>query len=449
MEEKEILNEFLKKLKFLDKLNQEEKNTLERLLAIKFREFRNLADALDEVEERHKKLLDSTPHAVAIHCEGKLMYVNNAAVKLFKEENAENMLGKDIFSFVHKEYHETVRDRIKMQEKGESVPLIEEKFIDKNGNVLDVEVASSPVTYKGKKAFQAVFRDISQKKETEISLKETRELYKNLFQNSRDAIYISTIDGKFIDFNDAMPLMLGYEREELQNIDIKNLYVKAEDRENFKKLIKERGFVSKYEVELKKKDGTKIIAELTSQVVRNFKGKAIGYQGIIRDITEYKEAERKLRESEEKNRSILEAIPDLIFYFDKDGKFLSFKTSNLEELLVSPEEFIGKNAKEVLPPFLADMTIGKIKKTLGTKKVQSYEYELDIRSKHMYFEARMSVCGEDGVVAIVRNITDKKIAEEEKKKAEENLYIQATRDSLTNFYNEYEFDKIMRKHYEN
>ncbi len=425
---------------FLEKLNEEDNRTLEKIVKLN----------LEEIEERYEKLLEIMPDAVVIHSEGKVLYVNKAAANLFGEESAEDMIGTDIMHYVHPVYHEFVKERIKSQSEGNSVPLAEEKFIDKQGNILEVEVISSPVKYNGKPAFQVVFRDISHKKETEKALKESKELYTNLFKHSMDGIYISTLKGKFIDFNEALCLMLGYNREELQNIDIANIYYDPKERENFKKILLEKQFVSKYEMELKKKDGSKIMAELSSQVLKNYKGEIIGFQGIIRDITNYKKAEEDLRKSEEKYRSILNAIPDIIFHLDKHGTFLSYKTQKEEELLLPPEQFLGKKAQDILPPFLAELTITNIKKALKTGEVQTYEYELDIggeKKKHMYFEARVSPCGKNEVVAIIRNNTDKKIAEEEKNRLYEERYIQATRDALTNFYNEYEFDRILRYYY--
>src|SRR5438132_4409954 len=88
-------------------------------------------------------------------------------------------------------------------------------------------------------------------------------------------------------------------------------------------------------------------------VVRGEDGRAYRALGTITDVTERKKAEVALRESEEKNRAILQALPDLMFVQSKDGVYLDYHAKNSKALLVPPEQFIGKNMREVLPPELA------------------------------------------------------------------------------------------------
>lgn len=124
------------------------------------------------------------------------------------------------------------------------------------------------------------------------SLKESEEKYRGIFDESMDAIYISTSEGKFVDINNAGLKLLGYSKDEIFNINIEEIYEKREDREKFKKEIAKKGFLKNYEVRLKRKDG-KIIDCLIS-AIKIEKDNKIYYQGIIRDITELKEARKML-----------------------------------------------------------------------------------------------------------------------------------------------------------
>ena len=122
-------------------------------------------------------------------------------------------------------------------------------------------------------------QDISQRKELE-------EKYHRLFDESRDAIYISTEDGKFIDYNKATLSMFGYSREEMDRIDVRSLYYDQGQRDLFRSNIKKHGFVRDFEFQLKRKDGTLIESLVTANSWRSNDGLTLGYQGIIRDVTE-------------------------------------------------------------------------------------------------------------------------------------------------------------------
>jgi len=130
---------------------------------------------------------------------------------------------------------------------------------------------------------------------------------------------------------------------------------------------------------------------------------------------------KELKESESINRAILEAIPDIVFLIDKNGKFLSCKTFSADELYLSPEEFLGKNIKEVLPPLLADLTMANIQKALNKKEMQIYEYNLQMPFGKQFYEARMSPGLYDNVVVVIRNITNQKLFQEKLLKSEKKF----------------------------
>ena len=98
-----------------------------------------------------------------------------------------------------------------------------------------------------------VSRDISKRLIAEKALKKNEEKYRTLFENSRDAIYITTISGTIIEFNPAGVELFGYSRDEIIGSDIIKLYNDPQDRKNFKETIREKGFVRDYEVKFKKK----------------------------------------------------------------------------------------------------------------------------------------------------------------------------------------------------
>jgi len=134
----------------------------------------------------------------------------------------------------------------------------------------------------------------------------------------------------------------------------------------------------------------------------------------VREKTsELRDTVNKLKNSEEKNRAILNANPDILFIFDSGYNFIDYKAEVSDELYISPSDFIGKNVNEVLPHEIADLTIKKIDQVSATGLMQSYEYEIELQGEKELFDTRLVKFGDDKFLAIVRNISEKKKRDEE------------------------------------
>jgi diguanylate cyclase (GGDEF)-like protein len=121
----------------------------------------------------------------------------------------------------------------------------------------------------------------------------------------------------------------------------------------------------------------------------------------------------KLRQSEAKNDALLNAIPDLIFRVNKDGVFLEARGPREIGYLRPSEGFLGKRLDEVLPKEIAQKAMYHLKRALQSQETQFFDYELNLKDGKRCYEARIVVSGEDEVLAIVRDMTDRKKAEEE------------------------------------
>jgi diguanylate cyclase (GGDEF)-like protein/PAS domain S-box-containing protein len=127
----------------------------------------------------------------------------------------------------------------------------------------------------------------------EEALRRSEEKFRRIFLDSQDAIYVSRPDGTIVEMNPAGIDLLGYPEEELSEMDAAELYADPADRDRFHHQIGEEGQVEEFEVELRTKEGDILECVLTS-TARFRDGEIIGYQGIIRDVTERKEFERQL-----------------------------------------------------------------------------------------------------------------------------------------------------------
>ncbi|MBN3994705.1 MAG: PAS domain S-box protein [Nostoc sp. NMS2] len=134
------------------------------------------------------------------------------------------------------------------------------------------------------------------------------------------------------------------------------------------------------------------------------------WNGLVMDITDRKQAEEKLQESEARYKAILDAIPDLMFRISRDAEYLDLKSEGANVTL-SREEIVGKRVQELLPSDVAAISLEAIAKTLDSGTLQTCEYQLPTPLGVRDYEARLVVSGEDEVLAIVRDITERKQAE--------------------------------------
>ncbi|NQU05033.1 MAG: PAS domain-containing sensor histidine kinase, partial [Calditrichaeota bacterium] len=268
---------------------------------------------------------------------------------------------------------------------------------------------------------QELIGQIAERQQAEEALRKSAEKYKDLTENLNVGVYRNTIGskGKFIELNSAFVKMFGYDsKDEIGQLNVSDLYQDADDRAVFNKKMVKSGYVSNEELNLIKKDGTPFIGSISSVAVKDKNGKVKYYDGIVENITERKRVEAALRESEARNKAIVAALPDIIFRLDADGRFVDVAVNDPNLLLIPPEKVLGKKARKILPPDLAELTEIKIRKTLRTGQMQVFEYDLGLGNEIRNFEARMVTCSENEVMSIIRDNTERKRAEEALKERE-------------------------------
>ena len=143
------------------------------------------------------------------------------------------------------------------------------------------------------------FRNMSSAiKSREEELKASEKKFRTLFEDSKDGIFITSRDGRFVEGNTALYKMFGYTPEESEKANVKDLYVNPDDRVLFQNVIEQRGAVKDFPVKLRKKDGTKLDCLLSASLRVDDDGNALGYQGTVRNITEKNLLEAQLSQAQ-------------------------------------------------------------------------------------------------------------------------------------------------------
>ena len=150
------------------------------------------------------------------------------------------------------------------------------------------------------------------------------------------------------------------------------------------------------------------------------------------------DSQEQLQHSEIKNRSIVQALPDIVFTLDENGKFIDCQTSDEKMQMVLKSSYLGKHLSEVFSDEIARIGVGKIKKAIDTQQLQTFEYERIINDKREIFEMRIVRNNEHEVIGITRNISTARIASE-------RIEYLSYHDQLTGLYNRRFFEDELQR----
>lgn len=221
--------------------------------------------------------------------------------------------------------------------------------------------------------------------------------------------------------NNQFLSLTGYTYEETigHTVDELNLIVHPEQTAEIYNLLQTQQANRNYEIELRTKSGQIKTGLLSSELIE-LDGQ-IFVISVFKDISARKHAEEALRQSEAKNRALISALPDLIMVVNSDGIYLDFIATTVFKVIGKTGDFIGTRVDESLPEELAQRRMNALRTVLQTGSLQIYEQEIYVDSATQTEEVRVVPYGENEVLILVRDITNRKQAEIALQQAEANL----------------------------
>jgi len=336
-------------------------------------ERKRAVEALQQAEANFRNSLDDSPMGVRIvSSEGETLYANRALLDIYGYSSTDELKAVPVTSRYMEESiagHQLRKDQRKRGEDGPSEYEI--GIVRKNDEIRHLQVFRKGIIWDGDKQFQVLYRDITERKRAEETLRRSEENYRNIFENAVMGIFHTTPEGRYLRTNPAGFKMYGYESAE----DIKcvtdmsqQTYVDPKDRVKYKDIMESKGRVEAFEVEHYRKDKSKIWVVLNSRAVRDNDGSTLYYETTVEDIT-------KRKQSEILYKTLADAS-HVGVYIVQHGKFQFVNPHIPEYSGYSESELLGKDSYSfVHPEDHAQLRENAIAMLKG-KKTNPYEYRI-------------------------------------------------------------------------
>ena len=363
-----------------------------------------------------KSLLKNIPDSIYFKDKnGRFVEVSDSKIKHLGMEK-EDILGKTDFDFYSKKAAQKMREDELYVMEHNNILTKEEEVIRPNGESTWVSVVKAPWCDGDGNVIGVIgiSRDITEQKQAKETLKESEKRYKAIFENSAVAITLTDEKERIVSWNKYAEFLLKMNEDDLYLKPVKSLYPSEEWQKIRSENVRQKGMQHHLETKVIRKNNEPLDVDISISVLRDHNDDIMGSIGVIKDISEQKETERRFN-------SILEYAEDSIYLIDKNRRYLLVNNELLSRLQLKKEEVIGKT--------FDDVHSSEETKTFTEKLKLVFEYGKSIRGEHKkdnkwYFRMLTPVKDQVtnkiiAVAVISRDITYRKKAEEKIKILEE------------------------------
>ncbi|HNY51251.1 MAG TPA: PAS domain S-box protein [Smithella sp.] len=375
------------------------------------------------VEDYRSQFENVTDVVILVGADFNLLSLSPSVEKLLGYK-VEDLINRPVFELKHiftPESFQRATDKVIKVLKGENVPAGHYDFITKDGTLKHVELQSSPLIRDGRiQGVISVARDITKRKEAEISLSKSEKRFSSIFHFNPDPIAITEMaTGKIIDVNEAFLNWTGYSREEVIGVSTQDLHIwnNPDDREKIIGELQKSGEVKNAEINLRQKNGNLRQMLFSASFVEIDQDRYL--LTLAHDITQRKQAEEKLRREEQQFRALAEQTPDMIVLINRDIKVT----------YVNPavERFLGRKQEEIIGSYLytyphpddLDLVVEIFTTFFKDTSPNVQRAEIRLRDKdgawHIVDAVGTNLVRDnvaEAVIVNLRDITDRKRAEE-------------------------------------
>ncbi|HEY5883861.1 MAG TPA: PAS domain S-box protein [Pyrinomonadaceae bacterium] len=381
-------------------------------------------NSLRESEERYRKLVELSPEAIIVHREGKLVYVNPAAVRLWGAHDSQELLGRSVLDLVHPDYKEAAQERIDTVEQlGTSTALTEIKHVRLNGEVIDVEVTGMPFLFRGQTAVQAVIRDITDRRRGKEALRQSETRLRTVVGGASLILFAIDKEGIVTLAEGEGLKSLGRTGSHIVGRSVYEVYGEHPDILDYiRRAMSGETLSATVEV------GDVAFGTRFSPLT-NDEDEVIGVIGVATDITENRKAQKALEENEERYRELFENANDIIYTHDLAGNFTSLNRAGEQITGYTRQEAASMNITDVLSPEYVTVAREMMARKADEEVPTVYEIEIITKgNRRVRLEVSTRLIYNDGkpvgVQGVGRDLT-------ERKRSEEALAQQSQREAMT------------------
>jgi PAS domain S-box-containing protein len=393
---------------------------------------RKLAEeALRKSEERYRNILDSIQDSYSeIDLGGNFTFVNNATCRHLGYTK-EELIGMNYHQYTSKENAKKMKQLFtEVFRTGKPIEITEHELIGKDGTKGIYELSASLIRNEEGSpiGFRQTSRDVTQRKISEEALRQSEEKYRTILTTMEEGYFEVDLAGNFTFVNDALAADFGHTREELVGMNNRQYTDKEAAKglfQIFNQVYRTGEPVKEYNLAIIRKDGTEGFVEVSVSLVKDPNGKPIGFRGTSRNITQRKQAEEALRESEGNYRELFDDAPVGYHEIDKKGRVIRVNRRELEMLGYTAEEMLGqpvwkfvgdeeKSHQAVLAKLAGDLPVSKaFERTFRRKDGTTFPVLVE---DQVLRDRDGSITG---IRSTIREITEQKRAEEALQKSEE------------------------------